>query len=77
MNAETRALIEILRDETQSRSVFDRCNAVLAVASDIKMMRISPDQRTSNPRGEFWVRDGVFEIYADEAEVEIIKGEKR
>lgn len=35
MTQEARALIEILRDETQSREVFDRCNAVLAAPSSI------------------------------------------
>ena len=41
MDQEARSLIELLRDETQSRSVFERCNAVLA-AADAPRLNIAP-----------------------------------
>ena len=35
MDPKTRSLIELLRDETQSQSVRDRCNEVLVAWSDL------------------------------------------
>lgn len=75
MTPETRALIEILRYETQSREVFDRCNAVLAG-------NLPNFFRKPNAEEMAWAkaeakRLGLDEIHADEAEVEIITGAKR
>ena len=85
MDQETRSLIELLRDETQSRSVFERCNAVLAAASVRDTGESTEDDRWSkfitewNARKyeEWIIRQHISTITATEAEVEIITGEKR
>lgn len=64
MDQETRALIEILRDETQSREVFDRCNEVLAA------------MRPDHPNVSYWNSEAGY-ITATEAEVKIITGERK
>lgn len=64
MDPKTRSLIEILRDETQSRSVFERCNEVLAA------------MRPDHPNVSYWNSEAGY-ITASEAEVEIIAGERK
>ena len=78
MDAKTRGLIEILRDETQSRSVYDRCNEVLAATSARyyvgKARPVVSGTVTAWNIDEFY---GVSTINATEAEVEIITGERK
>ena len=72
LDPKTRSLIETLRDETQSRSVYDRCNEVLAATEASK-------PRDTRNAWKKYVDEfhGVSTITATEAEVEIITGEKR
>ena len=78
MDEKTRRLIETLRDETQSRSVYDRCNEVLTrVNAANPVFWIGPIRWKSVKPGEMHLRHDGNEIHATEAEVEIITGEKR
>ena len=87
MDQEARSLIELLRDETQSRSVYDRCNEVLAAWSDLDarakinaanpVFWIGPIRWKSVKPGEMHLRHDGNEIHATEAEVEIITGERK
>ena len=74
MDQEARALIERLRDDTQDREVFDRCNAVLAAPSPLRF------PSGVYIVGEPWPARKVTSIsdfiHATEAEVEIITGER-
>lgn len=78
MDQEARALIERLRDDTQDREVFDRCNAVLAVMP--ARYYVGKARPVVNGTVTAWQIDefhGVSTITATEAEVEIITGERR
>lgn len=80
MDPKTRSLIELLRDETQSRSVFDRCNEVLAAADAPKPPRYTSEGTIDQRFVTEYIRRcrPITDFYfVDEAEVEIITGERR
>ena len=81
MDPKTRSLIELLRDETQSRSVYARCNEVLAAMPFAVEMTHCGGFIESGPVKtvtgvSYWNSEAGY-ITATEAEVQIITGERK